>query len=318
MGTSPAGESCPHCLTAGVVMWSGLTDTLFGTPGVYQLDRCPSRTCGLVWLHDMPSEEDVGRFYEAYYTHEAPPPPPPATADLRGVRRWFNAAWPIGSHRRRRAWVQRLCLPDAGGSVLEIGTGSGRNLAVLRDRGWTVFGHDIDPVSASKASERFGIEVHAGPIADLPFADGTFDAVLLHHVVEHLREPERDLRDCRALLADGGTLVVITPNIDSIGARLLRRRWRGLEPPRHLFIYNVPTMRALLERVGFTQTDVIGTAARTEMITFDAFEAMCSHWPRTLRYAAAKVMGISVQFISWLLRADARGRGDEVVAVAVK
>ena len=110
----------------------------------------------------------------------------------------------------------------------------------------------------------------------------------------------------------------MTPNIDSVGHRLLRRRWRGLEPPRHLFLYNPSTMRELLRRAGFTDVDVIATAARTEMITYDAFDAMCARWPAKLRYAVAKGMGVAAQLISWLLRADWRGSGDEVVAIAVK
>lgn len=317
VGRAWSGEVCPQCGADGAVMHDRLTDKLFGTPGEFQLDRCSSRRCGLAWLHAMPAEEDVGAFYDSYYTHEEPAPVRVA-GELSAVRRWFAAVWPLGIHRRRRDWLRGLCLPDAGGVVLEVGTGSGRNLNALRERGWRVVGQDIDPVSAGAAAARFGIEVHAGPIAELPAELGHFDAVLLHHVVEHLREPERDLRRCRDLLADGGRLVVMTPNIDSVGHRLLRRRWRGLEPPRHLFLYNPSTMRELLRRAGFTDVDVIATAARTEMITYDAFDAMCERWPAKLRYAVAKGMGVAAQLIAWLLRADWRGSGDEVVAIAVK
>ena len=49
--------------------------------------------------------------------------------------------------------------------------------------------------------------------------------------------------------AAGGRVVVVTPNAASVGRRLFRHRWRGLEPPRHLVVFSHPALVDALERL---------------------------------------------------------------------
>src|SRR3979409_187616 len=112
------------------VAWDTLEDKLFGVPGHFRLDRCTSPQCGLVWLDAMPDEAGTTAFYENYYTHELAPP-----RELKaGLKRLAHRIWPIGSQRRLRKEMDDFFLPDAGGSVLEVGCGPGHNLLALRDR----------------------------------------------------------------------------------------------------------------------------------------------------------------------------------------
>ena len=53
------------------------------------------------------------------------------------------------------------------------------------------------------------------------------------------------------LLRPGGTLWLQTPNIDSIGHKIYGLNWRGLEPPRHLVLMTMQTLRKILENAGF-------------------------------------------------------------------
>jgi SAM-dependent methyltransferase len=313
-GHSQASEPCPLCGTTSTTFFDELSDRLFGVSGRFQLDRCPS--CSLVWLHAMPPEEQVGQFYAEYYTHNDERP---AEAKQKsGVQGLFNRVWPIGSQRRKRRELAEFFLPDSGGTVMEIGCGGGRNLAQLRSRGWRVVGQEIDPIAAEAARDRFHVNVEAVPVSQLSQPDDSLQAILLNHVVEHLREPIRDLGKCHDILDVGGRLVIITPNVDSLGRRLFGRRWRGLEPPRHLFLYNVRTMRTLLERAGFTEMEVFTRGARTEMITFDTIQSLVQHRSGTFRYALSKSGGMLAQLLADVSRVDGRDRGDELVAIATK
>jgi SAM-dependent methyltransferase len=56
----------------------------------------------------------------------------------------------------------------------------------------------------------------------LPFADGSFDAINLGDVLEHIDDPPAALRELRRLLRPGGGLLISTPIEDSLFKRLAR------------------------------------------------------------------------------------------------
>jgi 2-polyprenyl-3-methyl-5-hydroxy-6-metoxy-1,4-benzoquinol methylase len=134
------------------------------------------------------------------------------------------------------------------GKLLDVGCGNGRFLDRMRELGWEVVGVEPDGEAAKIAQERFGFSVHEGTLEEVAFPDDTFDAITMSHVVEHLPDPINTLRECQRILKKSGRLVMTTPNIESLGHRLYREAWRGLEVPRHLFLFSPPTLRACVER----------------------------------------------------------------------
>jgi SAM-dependent methyltransferase len=165
----------------------------------------------------------------------------------------------------------RDCGPNAPGST----TGSSMTCrpapcwmsvaatAILRrmqSRGWTVRGVDVDRHAASAARQNHGFHVDIGELKDLAYPDGTHDAVTARHVIEHVRHPGEFMRECWRILKPGGRLVFVTPNVLSLGHRIFRDHWRGLEPPRHLFIYGARSLRALANQCGIQPTSIFSTA----------------------------------------------------------
>jgi ubiquinone/menaquinone biosynthesis C-methylase UbiE len=101
-----------------------------------------------------------------------------------------------------------------GMTVLDAGCGPGSitvGLASIVAPGMTI-GVDIESsniglASARAADQRLSnINFMCGNLYSLPFPDGHFDAVFLHGVVEHLREPVAALREVRRVLKPGGVL----------------------------------------------------------------------------------------------------------------
>ena len=62
-------ERCFLCGRPGTVVYQRLCDRIFGAPGEWSLKKCPAKDCGLVWLDPMPTEEDILKAYQDYYTH---------------------------------------------------------------------------------------------------------------------------------------------------------------------------------------------------------------------------------------------------------
>ncbi len=238
---------CPVCGVSGLTLYHGLRDRLYDTPGRWNLKRC---WCGHVWLDPMPRETEITHADENYYTHHDPSAPSP----LQRVYRTLLRLTPL---HRERARLNLMYLNHVQpGCLLEVGCGAGDRLAQFRDRGWQVEGVEIDPTAATRARKRFGLKIHGA----LPAGD--FDAVIMNHVIEHVPDPVTLLADCRRLLKPRGTLTATTPNIDSRGHRRFGASWMALDPPRHLHLFSVNSLRAVTRKAGFMQVQVWTTGAR--------------------------------------------------------
>jgi len=246
--------ACLLCGREGAWLYRGLRDTLFGCPGAWGFRRCAAGDCGLVWADPAFSPEERERVYARYHTHGRP-----ALAALQALYALLRGATPLHWVRAKR---ERMFVPEGRpGRVLDVGCGDGARLEILRARGWDVRGVDPDPRAVEAARRRLGDRVTEGGLEDAPFAPGSFDVVLLEHVLEHVEDPVDLLRRCRGLLRPGGRLSAVTPNVEGLGHRTFKAAWRGLEPPRHLTLFGPKSLEAAARRAGFRRPELRSTAA---------------------------------------------------------
>jgi SAM-dependent methyltransferase len=118
-------------------------------------------------------------------------------------------------------------------SVLEVGVGTGRIARPLLERGVRVYGVDI----ALRMLERLRAqltETHLRPdlmLADgtaLPFADGTFRAVLLFHVLHLVPAWRVALAEARRVLSTAGILVYYYKRLRRDNWQASARKWRQM------------------------------------------------------------------------------------------
>jgi 2-polyprenyl-6-hydroxyphenyl methylase/3-demethylubiquinone-9 3-methyltransferase len=113
----------------------------------------------------------------------------------------------------------RRCLEPLGGRrVLDLGCGKGRFAARLKGAGAEVVGLDLSAAMLAGASG-LGIGRVRGSARRLPFASGSFDAVVAVEVFEHLAEPDGALGEVLRVLRSGGVVVVVDKNAGSWNAR---------------------------------------------------------------------------------------------------
>ncbi len=114
-------------------------------------------------------------------------------------------------HRHVRRSLSRYV--PASARVLDAGCGTGGLMRRLHEvhPAWQLTGLDFSPVACDLARERTGGEVSQGSIAELPFANASFDAVVSCDVVCQVAEPARALREFRRCLKPGGVAVLTMP-----------------------------------------------------------------------------------------------------------
>jgi SAM-dependent methyltransferase len=149
----------------------------------------------------------------------------------------------------------RLLAVQRKGNLLEVGCGDGGSLEIARQFGWNTVGVDFDSKAVDNARSK-GLDVHHGQLQNLHLADNSFDMILMNHVIEHVHDPLGLLRECYRILRRGGRFAMLTPNSESWGCSYFRGDWRGLEPPRHIHIFNCQTLRELGRKAGFAGADI--------------------------------------------------------------
>jgi 2-polyprenyl-3-methyl-5-hydroxy-6-metoxy-1,4-benzoquinol methylase len=165
-------------------------------------------------------------------------------------------------------------------SVLDVGCGSGDTARLLRARDphKRVFGITASSAEAEVARHELEDCWIADLEGELP-ADVTqrqFDVLILAHVLEHLREPQRVLQRLSRCLKPGGTCVIAVPNV-----MVWRQRWLFL---RGRFEY---------------QRDGVMDETHLRFFSYEtAFARLCSEAPE-LRLVQTRVVG-SVPL--WVLR----------------
>lgn len=157
------------------------------------------------------------------------------------------------------------------GRVLDLGCGDGDYSKRLTDLGFNVVAGDID-----EKRFRYHKDIkfkHCDITKEMPFADNSFDYLLLMEVVEHLRNPFTVLAEINRIIKKDGSLIISTPNILSLKSRL-RFMFEGAyeyfrEPPLdqvknpkeiifnlHLVPYRYHELEYLLSACGFKVSGV--------------------------------------------------------------
>lgn len=267
---------CVLCGAIGEPLYVRLRDLLYCASGQWDMVACTNKECGLLWLDPTPTMIDLRSAYSRYHTHlkDAPVIGGPMREAFRSIRNVYirnkygnsvagakatdqlvSGLFYLLPTRRSRANCSVFHLPVVrDGRLLEIGCGSGRDLQVLKSIGWEAEGIDPDPGAVEVAKSK-GLNARVGTVESQEYDESTFDAIVMNHVIEHVPNPVAFLQICNRILKPGGKIVMVTPNTVSWGHAHYRRNWRGLETPRHLYLYNYRCMRSLLRQAQLSDTD---------------------------------------------------------------
>ena len=200
-----------------------------GDPG--RLYRC--KVCALGQRHPIPDADAIAAMYSD------------ASPDEMAYAYDENAAW---SKSREFLLARFGEKPDV--KVLDIGCHTGAFLAGL-PVSWARHGIESAREPTRVATEQHGITVIAGRIEDV--ADtwaGTFDAVSMFDVIEHLPDPGVGIAAAARLLKPGGVLLVSSADFDAWTFGWLGSEHWYLQTPQHLSVVSHSYLKRMANKQG--------------------------------------------------------------------
>jgi len=124
--------------------------------------------------------------------------------------------WFVERRRLFADLIRRSRIPlDA--DVVDLGTGTGANLRLLKEMGFTrVAGIDPSENAAHWCAEKGLGTVRIGDLCALPLADASVDLVLATDVIEHVAQDGKAVAEIQRVLRPGGTALITVPAFPSL------------------------------------------------------------------------------------------------------
>ncbi|QDT29288.1 hypothetical protein Enr10x_46390 [Gimesia panareensis] len=198
------------------------------------LETVICKTCGLVAHGQIPSDEELARYYATEYRQSYHGEMTPS--DRRVMRAWKNGERIFGQ-------LQPHIEPDM--EVFEGGAGIGCTVKVFELNGHASRGIEPGEGFQNYSQQQLLTNVVRGDLFEQP-RDKSHELILLVHVIEHFNSPRKALEYIRGMLSDDGLFYVECPNIAAPFARRSKMFHYA-----HIHNFTPASLKMLAESCGF-------------------------------------------------------------------
>lgn len=230
--------SCPVCNSTSIQQILSAKDH---TVSQQQFSIWHCNDCTARFTQDVPAQNAIGAYYASdnYISH---------SDTKKGI---INSLYHM-VRKRTLVSKRQLVINETGmkqGSILDIGCGTGAFLNTMKEGGWSITGLEPDAIARNKAAELYNI--HPQESQQLfELEKGSFNAITMWHVLEHVHELHAYIKQIESLLAPNGKLFVAVPNYTSKDAKVYGADWAAYDVPRHLYHFSPQSMENLLGQHG--------------------------------------------------------------------
>ncbi|WP_010255664.1 class I SAM-dependent methyltransferase [Myroides injenensis] len=140
---------------------------------------------------------------------------------------------------------------NAKGKLLDIGCGTGDFIFEANKRGWKVCGFEPNASASSLAKEKGLSLLESTENID----SNSLDVVTMWHVLEHVHDLDKQIRELYRLLKPGGNLIIAVPNYNSYDAKYYGKYWAAYDVPRHLWHFSQKSIPLLFEPYLFSHIE---------------------------------------------------------------
>ena len=195
--------------------------------------RCDS--CSLVLINPRPIFDQILETYDNDYSRDY--------------------AKKAGAKLKRSAKRVRLVKKDflANGRWLDIGCSAGFVVKAAIDNNFDAYGVDIEPWGINYGNTVLGLKnLAAGLLEDQDYPEKFFNVISLYDVIEHVPDLNLLVKELKRILAPGGVIDIITPDISHFGVTNPLCDWKEIKSSEHLYYFDKKTLERLFKKHGLS------------------------------------------------------------------
>jgi SAM-dependent methyltransferase len=194
--------------------------------------------CGLVWSDPLP--HNPREFYEKEYrlSYKGTFTPKPKHILRAGGVAVF------------RYTAIRDFMPESG-IVLDVGSGGGEFLYLLRKAGFDVRGIEPNVGYAEYSAREYDLAIWNGFVQDAVFPENSIDAITVWHVLEHTEDPFHVLQKAYGFLKPGGRIIIEVPNVEAVC-----QSPSSIFHEAHIYNFNPVTLETMAQKSGFSPVSI--------------------------------------------------------------
>lgn len=211
----------------------------------YKIFKC--KKCNHIQLFPIPTIDEDKKFYDVNLQDQY-------INDIGTVRRIKRKM--MTDNLRRVSLVKKLIPKKA--KILELGSGYGIFLEIMKNESYDVVGIDI-----SKQKRGYSKKITKVPVLDIDINKnipkiGPFHAIVLFHTLEHIIDPIRFLKNAKQMLKKNGKIVIEVPNVKDFHLNVNEEYRKFFWERGHIHYFSPKTLRYVLKKSGFQNIKVIG------------------------------------------------------------
>ena len=129
--------------------------------------------------------------------------------------------------------------------ILDYGCGVGEFVSYLKNKG-----HEAEGFEPNEKARRVALE-NGVKLIDTLSKENKYDVICLYHVLEHIEDLDKKLKQLHQQLNDKGILVIAVPNHDAYDAKHYKTFWAAWDVPRHIWHFNKIGLKNIIEPYSF-------------------------------------------------------------------
>ena len=254
-------KKCEICGKRNFQFLFNLKDNSLGIPGKFNFVKC--KDCELIFMNPQPSLNELQKHYpkETYYSL--------GKINLKEsslkTRMKILLYKIYFSPRNKNYFLKTIFSPlkffvrgtriNHNDKLLDIGSGSGQFLYEMKQLG--IKGYGVEPGNFEKGiAKKEGLKIKNLDLIQSKYPRDFFDLITMNHVLEHVNNPSKTIKEIHRILYKKGLLIMGVPNSNSLAYGLFKKNWYQLDVPRHLFNYSDKNLKDLLKKEGFKVINV--------------------------------------------------------------
>jgi 2-polyprenyl-3-methyl-5-hydroxy-6-metoxy-1,4-benzoquinol methylase len=159
--------------------------------------------------------------------------------------------------------------------LLDVGCATGYLLEKAKQLGYDPYGVEYSHFAAKEAAKRFPKKIFSGSLEQAKYKSSFFDVVTLIDVIEHVEDPQKQMKEVKRILKPNGHIIVVTPNLESLWSKILKSNWTNLKE-EHIFYFTPSSLKFLIKKSGF---EILYSSVVTKHLTLNYIYSHFKSYP---------------------------------------